>query len=41
MRFLLITVRAFLVLLLLAAPRPVFAANLTDTAALDELFSQL
>ena len=41
MRFLLITVRAFLVLLVLAAPRPVFAAPLTDTAALDELFAQL
>jgi tetratricopeptide (TPR) repeat protein len=41
MRILLITVRAFLVLLLLAAPRPVFAANYTDTAALDELFGQL
>lgn len=41
MRILVITIRALLVSLLLAAPRPVFAANYTDTAALDELFAQL
>jgi tetratricopeptide (TPR) repeat protein len=35
------TIRALLVLLMLAAPTPLMAADYTDKAALDELFAQL
>lgn len=42
MRSFVAAIRALLVLLLLAAaPRPAFAADYTDAAALDELFAQL
>src|SRR4051794_16839166 len=41
MRLPMALMRALLVALLLAAPRPIFAAGYTDTAALDELFSEL
>ena len=41
MRFMVMTIRALLVLMLIAAPAPLFAADYTDKAALDELFAQL
>jgi tetratricopeptide (TPR) repeat protein len=41
MRLPMALMRALLVALLLAAPGPIFAAGYTDTAALDELFSEL
>jgi tetratricopeptide (TPR) repeat protein len=41
MRFTVSTIRALLVLLLMAAPTPLIAADYTDKAALDELFAQL
>ena len=41
MRHMVTTIRALLVLLLIAAPAPLFAADYTDKAALDELFAQL
>ena len=41
MRNLVGPIRALLVLLFLAAPQPIFAADYTDKAALDELFAQL
>ena len=41
MRLMVMTIRALLVLLMLAAPTPLFAADYTDKAALDELFAQL
>jgi len=41
MRLMVQTIRALLVLLLIAAPLPAFAVDYTDKAALDELFAEL